>query len=357
MKSLLTFLIVFFIVSVAWSQKTAEQYFVVIPDLPASPCESGIEGHTDFMLKTNKLLDEIKQDLNERHKKARQFMKRNEDAARRNALANSGMVLTPGQMQVMQQENKHLTKEQKKKLADEVMQQNMNISMQEIENLKKDKKHVDPASAENWTKSYSTELEAQREGNPEKFQADQIKNKEMFDIQKELDHEQKVLNGGLYEFTERLNKLQEEADTAHARLRLITGPKYAYVDTITSQLAREKKKCGCTMEDRSKQVYEEVNLILEQIYLQEYQYCLPLTPQYLEIMKDYKQYIFTQFERCNRIENLQEEVQFRQTGVRDPEFKPGALAVESVKDYVVLLTGVFKYKIRGNPLSDRTEPE
>lgn len=353
MKLIVIVSIICFCTGSTWAQKTADMYFHQIPNPPSAPCEKSVLGNDDFTVKVNVLLSELKEDINQRHKKSAKFMKEHEDDARKNAVANSGLVLTPEQMKVMQQKNKHLTAEQKAQLADEVMQQNMNVSMAELKNLKNEDNKVDPKAAENWAKAYSTELEAQRDIDPEKAQADQIRNKALFDLQKELSDELEILNAGMGEFTERLTKLQEEADTSYSKLRMQTDPIKAYIDTITSQLSREKKQCQCEMKEKSIEVFEEVNKLMEKIQLLEYQYCLPLTPQYLDILEDYKLFIQREFGRCDKIEALQEEMQFRQTGVRDPEFHPGLLAVESLRDYVVLLSNVFKYKISDNPSSSQ----
>lgn len=334
------------------AQKTADQYFNQIPPPPSAPCESSELGNGEFKDKVNVLLDELKKDIDYRHQKSAKYMKEHEDIARKNAVANSGLVLTPDQKKKLEQKNKHMTETQKAELADEVMQQNMNVSLAELKKLRNEDNKVDKKAAENWAKAYSTELESQREVDPEKAEADQIRNSDLFYLQTQLNDELMQLNAGMAEFTERLSKLQEEADTAYSRLRMETNPKQAYIDTIESQLSREKKQCGCSMEERSKEVFEEVNLLMKQIQLLEYQYCLPLTPQYLAILEDYKLFIMKEFGRCDRIEKLQEEMQFRQIGVRDPEFKPGLLAVQSVRDYVVLLSNVYKFKISENPYQE-----
>ena len=349
MRRIGSIVILYIFIGSAWAQKTADQYFHQIPNLPSAPCEKTVLGDNDFSVKVNVLLSELKEDINQRHKKSAKYMKEHEDEARKNAVANSGLVLTPEQMKLMQQKNKHLSADKKAQLADEVMQQNMNVSMAELQNLKNEDKRVDPKAAENWAKAYSTELEAQRDIDPEKAQADQIRSKATFDLQKELNGELEILNAGMGEFTERLLKLQEEADSSYSKLRLQTDPIKAYIDTITSQLSREKKQCQCEMKEKSIEVFEEVNMLMEKIQLLEYQYCLPLTPQYLDILEDYKLFIQREFSRCDKIESFQEEIQFRQTGVRDPEFHPGLLAVESLKDYVVLLSNVYKYKISDKP--------
>jgi ElaB/YqjD/DUF883 family membrane-anchored ribosome-binding protein len=340
-----------------FAQKTASEYLADIPTVPGAPCERDDAAPQNFKEDINKVIDELSKDIAARNKKAKDFMKDHEKQARETAVKNSGLVLTPEQMKVMQQENKHMTQAQKDKLANEVMQQNMNVSMAELDRLKKGGKHVDSTAAANWAQGFSTELNAEREINPEKAQAAEIRNKQTNDLVKEMNDTQQRLYAGEDKYTQQLNDLQYLADSLYRILRMHTDPMHAEADTIQARLAREKAACNCAMEEASKKVFDRVNFLLEEIQTLEYMYCPPLTNKYLEILGYYHGYIETTFTSSYRLEELQAEIQYRQTGIKDPEFKPGLLALQAVHHYAELVSNVYRYKISDRPLNDEEKKQ
>lgn len=358
MKRLTGFFVLTFLVSsVLAQQKTATEYLIQIPHTPDLPCERDMVGGNDFKGDIAKVLSEMSKDIAARNKKARDYMKGHEKEARETAVKNSGLVLTPEQMKVMQQENKHMTQAQKDQLADQVMQQNMNVSLDELKKMKDENGKVNPKAVENWAQAYSTELDAERDLNPEKARAAEIRNKQTNDLVKEMNDIQQRLYASEDKYTQRLNDLQYLADSMYLILRRHTDPMQAEADTIQKRLAREKAACKCDLEEASKRVFARVNFLLEEIQTLEYMYCLPLTPKYLDIVRDYRAYIETIFNDCNKVEELQAEINFRQTGIKDPEFRPGLLALHAVHHYAELVSNVYRYKISDRPLNDEEKKQ
>jgi hypothetical protein len=335
------------------AQKSVYNYLSDIPALPGAPCERDDAALPNFKANIAKVMDELSDDIAARNKKSKAFMKEHEKEARETAVKNSGLMLTPEQMKMMQQDNKHMTQAQKDKLANEVMQQNMGVSMKQIDKLRvKGSDKVDSVKAARWGEAYSTQVNAEREINPGKFEARQIKDKSTLDLEKQIDSITKILAAGEDKYSQKLNALQNEADTMYLILRRHTDPMHAEADTIQARLARDKAACNCSMEEASKKVFARVNFLLEEIQTLEYAYCLPLTPKYLDIVRDYRAYIETIFDECNMLEELQTEMLFRQTGVKDPAFQPGLMAIEVVHHYAELVSNVYRYKISDMPLND-----
>lgn len=359
MKRLTGFFVLTFLVSsVLAQQKTATEYLIQIPHTPDLPCERDMVGGNDFKGDIAKVLSEMSKDIAARNKKARDYMKGHEKEARETAVKNSGLVLTPKQMKVMQQENKHMTQAQKDQLADQVMQQNMNVSMAELDKLKKGGKHVDSTAAANWAQGYSTELNAEREINPEKAHAAEIRNKQTNDLVKEMNNLQQRLYAGEDKYTQQLNDLQYLADSLFRILLTHTNPMRAKIDTLLARLAREKAACSCAMEEASKKVDAEVTMLQEEILTLNYMYCPYPTNKYLEILGYYRGYIeSTVLPNINHLEELQAEIHYRQTGIRDPEFRPGLLAIQAVYHYAELVSNVYKYKINDRPLNDEEKKQ
>jgi len=357
MKFILSLILLVGITIAVNAQKSVYEYLAAIPYVPGAPCELDDAAPKDFKANIAKVLDEMSKDIAARKKKADNYMKDHETEARETALKNSGLVLTPAQMKIMQQENKHMTQAQKDELANNVMKQNMDVSMKQIDNLrvKKGSNKVDSVKAARWGEAYSTQVSAEREINPGKFEAREMKAKSMRDLAKQIDSISKILNAGENKYTERLNDLQDLADSLYLIMLTHTDPMHAEIDTINARLARDKAACNCDLEEASKKVFARTNFLFDEIQTLEYMYCLPLTPTYIDIVKDYRAYIETIFDECNMLEELQAEMHYRQTGIKDPMFHPGLMALEVVHHYAELVSNVYQYKMSDKPTQSTEE--
>jgi len=347
MKRLFLMLFVCTIVMSSQGQKSALAYFKDLPGPLIDPCESDTlptRLYKEQLGRVNKVLGS---DIKARKKEVNDHMIGHKEEMKETMMKNSGLTLTPEQMQKMKQDNKHMTQEQKMKMADEMMQQNANISMKEVEARKADSQKKDTAALKRWSQAYATENMADQPADQAKTEAEKLKMKSLIDLSKELSDIQAKLSGGGGKFTQQLDLLQKDADSAWVELQKQIQP---YLDEITkiNEAKSRRIKDGNDSEDASKGDFEAIKKLQEQIHLLKFLYCEPLTSRYVKILEGLSQYIPSTFDDCNRMDELNVEINYRQTGVRMPAGALGLSALLAVQDYARQLGEIQKYRLVGH---------
>ena len=344
MKRFILMLILSAIFSTIYAQKGALDYFQGLPGPLTGPCDSDTLATRLYQEQLGRVNKMLGSDISARKKEVNDYMKAHKEEMKETMIKNSGLTFTPEQMQKMKQDNKNMTKEQKMQLADQMMQQNANISMKEVEARKKNADNKDTAALKNWSQAYATENMADQPADQAKIEAEKLKMKSSADLSKELSDIQAKLNGSGGKFTQQLDLLQKDADSAWVELQKQIQP---YKDEITRLYEAKSKRmeAGNENEESSKETFEAVIKLQEEIHRLKYMYCHPLTSRYVEILHGLNQYIPGTFVDCDRIDELNVEINFRQTGVRMPSEAIGLSALLAVQDYAGLLNDIQKYRL------------
>jgi len=235
-----------------------------------------------------------------------------------------------------------------------MMKQNANISMNEVQARKADSEKKDTAALKRWSQAYATENMADQPADQAKIDAEKLKMKSLADLTKELSDIQAKLNGGGGKFTQQLDLLQKDADTAWVELQRHIQP---FKDEIARiyEAQTERIKAGNENEESGRETFEAVKELAEQIHLQKYMYCHPLTSRYVEILKGLNQYLPGSFADCDRMDELNVEINYRQTGVRMPAEAIGLSALLAVQNYAGLLAEIQKYRLVGPEMETKSE--
>jgi hypothetical protein len=332
------------ILSTIYAQKGALDYFQGLPGPLTGPCDSDTLATRLYHEQLSRVNKKLETEISTRKKEVKDYMKANKEEMKEAMIKNSGLTFTPEQMQKMKQDNKNMTKEQKMQLADQMMQQNANISMKEVEARKKNADNKDTAALKNWSQAYATENMADQPADQAKIEAERLKMKSTADLSKELSDIQAKLNGGGGIFTQQLDLLQKDADSAWVELQRHIQP---YEDEMAriSEAQSRRIEAGNENEESGRETFEAIKKIQEQIHLLKYNYCHPLTSRYVEILIGLKQYLPGTFADCDRMDELNVEINFRQTGVRMPAAAIGLSALLAVDDYAGLLNDIQKYRL------------
>jgi hypothetical protein len=307
----------------ASGQQTAMQYFSQLPDIPGNPCTIDDSARVHYVDNLRAVTDVLNEDVHNRTKTAEKFVKDHRADAEATAMKNAGFEGMDVQ-KLKNLDTKHMSEAEKKAMIDQLMQQNMNMTYDEAMKLKS--KSKDTAYLKGWSKAYSTEQMANAD--PEKLQADALKNKKMFDLQMNQKYLTDKMNAGWDKYSQMFDSLQKEADTARADLDRQLKPLYAELDS------------GNINGDRRE-------AIEDQIYKQNMSFCQEYNPRYCKILFDYKEHLFDILLKCDydTLENVQHEILNYQLGVEDPLYKPGLYALQAVGGYASLLGTVFKYSV------------
>ena len=332
------------IFSTIYAQKAALDYYQGLPGPLTGPCDSDTLPTRLYHEQLNSVNKLLGPDISARKKEVNDYMKGHKEEMKETMIKNSGLTFTPEQIQKMKQDNKHMTQEQKMKMADEMMQQNANISMKEIQARKADSEKKDTAALKRWSQAYATENMADQPADQAKIDAEKLKMKSTVDLTKELFDLQAKLNGGGGKFTQQLDLLQKDADSAWVELEKNIQP---YEDEMArlSEAQSRRIEAGNENEESGRETFEAIKKIQEQIHLLKYLYCEPLTSRYVEILKGLDQYLPGTFADYDHMDELNVEINYRQTGVRMPAGALGLSALLAVQDYAGKLNEIQKYRL------------
>ncbi len=344
MKRFILILFVLAMVINCHGQISALTYFQGLPGPLLDPCNSDTLATRLYHEQLRQVNKKLGPDIKARKKEVNDYMKDHKEAMKETMIKNSGLTFTPEQMQKMKQDNKHMTQEQKMKMADEMMQQNANISMKEVQARKADSEKKDTAALKRWSQAYATENMADQPADQAKIDAEKLKMKSTVDLTKELFDLQAKLNGGGGKFTQQLDLLQKDADSAWVELQKNIQP---YLDEMArlSEAQSRRIEAGNETEESGRETFEAIKKIQEQIHLLKYLYCEPLTSRYVEILKGLDQYLPGTFADCDHMDELNVEINYRQTGVRMPAGALGLSALLAVQDFAGKLNDIQKYRL------------
>jgi hypothetical protein len=317
-----------------------------LPLPPGNVCDIESKELSGYKAQIKKVQIKVLAEIEERQNIVNNFMKNKQELMKANALKQSELSLTPAQMQAMKKDNKHLSQEEKMKLADQIMQQNMNISMQEIQQRQQESKNKDTAALMRYSRAYATEMMA-GQTDPDADAAKRIEMNKKKEIAEKLAWIQEKLYRQGLKIQIMMDTLQVDSDTAYSKLLQAEEPYKKEMDRVSemNRLDPERKN----NESAARADFETVNRCLLEIKRLRYQYCFPLTPRYIEILAAMSRYLPTAFNDQDEADRLNNDMLFEQTGVRPPEEAIGLTALKSVEKYITMLLDADKYRIEENP--------
>jgi hypothetical protein len=253
----------------------------------------------------------------------------NEDQMKKNAMAKTGV--SPQliqQMMAIEEASKGTSGEtkkkydaQKKELVGQMMEQSTNISMGEIENLKK----MDKAGKTAWAEAYATEKKAEVMADPKAYQD---KNAKMMKDVKLVQKQQQLadsLGGKQTKFMKQFEDLDQDETAIGMQTKIAT---------LESELNKLYKQ--------DKVNESEVRAKLNAIRNLEISYCNLQSSKYQAILIDYKSFLMSSIQPYYRLEKLTNQINTAQTGV-DVNLEPGLMGLEQIRAYLSKLSEVYKY--------------
>jgi len=333
-------------------QKSVYSYFQSLSFPPETVCTDDTSIFKYFR-ELGKVQKELSADIADREKVVNKYMKEHNEDMKQHMVQNSNMKFTPEQMQAMKKDNKHMTQEEKMKFADQIMQQNINVSMKEMQNMKEYSQGKDTAALKRYSQAYATERMADQNADPAVVEAERLKMKSQADISKQLFDINQRLTGRGSKYTQLLDNLQVESDTAWSELLKQIKPFEDQIETINEMRRDDENRRND--ENASRQDFEQVKMLQKQIQQLKYQYCFELTPKYFEILHGLSMYLPTTFNDCDSVDYLNSELIFRQTGVRPPKEALGISSLKAVEHYASLLANCRRYKLVEDPNKPETQ--
>lgn len=321
MKKLLFFAVSLFFPSLLFSQVTPEAFLANIPSLPNNVCNDDQDEKDAFIKKLYDLEAEIEAVINPKKQIVEDAYQNSKVDVEKNIAKEYN--LSGADMQKLKQiqniKDKKQKKEEQKKIADKILQDKTNISMEEIEKLKKMSKEGKKA----WVEAYSTEQMATMEGKTDSINAFNQKNMDKYNLAQEQSKLMNQVDAVNKMFANKIKELNEEDSVATIAFLVER-------DTIMAHLG-----------DYYAEEYERA---IEKIRELEKQYCETMTPQYFDILNDQTNKIKTLLPTFYKLEKVNAELSQATLNVQNKDFySEGLMGLETVKGHITLLTTAFKY--------------
>jgi hypothetical protein len=321
-KYLLILLPLLFSALPAWSMNLrADSYFNELPMAPRHPCSQNREIREKFNNQVSGIAERLDEDIRERERVIK-------DAKRRDSKKMQEAVMDqPGFQGVDEETMKRMSREQRKKKAEQLMEQKYGVSMEEIDNLKQMKKEGKIKGVIGWGNAFTAEQQATAAMDPEKAAKTQQKNMETA----HLAGEQADLAMKLAEHTGKYDK---------KNLELADDPQgkqfFELVKSRENDLAaRQKEYPPCkTIESMEK----EINAAKKT-------YCNHMSTNYIEILDGLHVSIVEDMGNYDKLDQLQAQIQEIQFGVKPIYEQEGLAALKAVRSYIHQLKKVYQYDL------------
>ncbi|MFA5045154.1 MAG: hypothetical protein WC542_04415 [Paludibacter sp.] len=338
MKTIFMLFLLLFAMNYANAQVRPEAYLSNLPSVPEDICSDETQGKDEFLSKVNEISGELQTEMERRHENNDAKVEANKPKMMDNAMRQTGVSpeLTQKMMDLENQskgatgDQKKAYEAQKKALADQMMQQSMNISMGEIENLKK----MDKAGQKAWATAYATEKQAEVAADPKKFQDQNAREMQKYNLLQSQKQLRDSLNAQQNRYMKKFAEIDED-EIGKKLLNKIEGIRKEIADLYT-----ETAKIG-TSPDENKLIALRSDMKKAKV-----SYCNLQSPKYINVLAEYKSFIQSSMSAYYRLEKLSNEVAKMQTGV-DISPEPGEFGLGNVSSYIKQLLGAYKYNLYG----------
>lgn len=325
MQKILSFL--FMICSIQLFSQTGQAYLQKFPSLPDSKCIADTAEIKEFNFRLSEVTNQLdsiyrlrKYNLEERIKHIQPNVEKK--IAQDYDLSNADL---------QKLKNKKLSKEEKKRIAYQMMQNKANISMEEIEQLKKMKKEGNKEGIQGWAEAYSTQKMS------ELISGDSTKTPELLEIEKD-----QVKNKKLNDLTKEQSDLVNRIDAVNKRF---SNKMIEFTKEDSIQSAELKKN----IEPLEKMLIEE-DLTPEQrrdieikIATYQFNYCNKLSPMYMDIIKDFRLSFEPLLPLYDRLEVVNAKINAITLGLEEWPIDPGLMQLEAVNGIAHSIASIFKY--------------
>ena len=250
-----------FIVFATFAQTTPEQFLQSVPALPNEICSLKQAEKESCIQKFEAFGDKIEAEIDRRNKSADKNAEDNAEAMKKGALKQAGF----DEATIAQMEN--ATPEQRKALADKMMQQQYNISMDDAQNLK----NMTKEQREAWAAAHGAKVAADAQANPDKYKTQNTNSTELYKVTTEIQELNKKFKSKETEFQQRINTIINDPDAEKRRVE---------IDGLQSKLT----SMGGEVSDAEAKKMDEIAAQMKRL---KSQYCAEFAPQYLVVVKDY----------------------------------------------------------------------
>jgi hypothetical protein len=228
---------------------------------------------------------------------------------------------------------KKLSAAEKKALMDKMLKEKTDISMKQIEQLKKMKNEGNKEGIQNWADAYSTQKMS------EMMTGDSTKTPEQIEMEKNL-AKNKELN-------DLMNEQKQITDRIAAVDKRITNKMIEFnkEDSIQTEIRNRKNEPLEEMLTRGDLNSDQRRTIMMEIATNHLIYCEKISPMYIDIINDMRISTEPLIPTYDRLEIVNAEINAKTLGLKEWPTDPGLMQLEAVRSLAHAIAGVYKYTI------------
>lgn len=228
---------------------------------------------------------------------------------------------------------KKLSAAEKKALMDKMLKEKTDISMKQIEKLKKMKKEGNKEGIQNWADAYSTQKMS------EMMSGDSTKTPEQIEMEKNLSKNK--------ELNDLMKEQKQIMDRIAAVDKRITNKMIEFnkEDSIQTEIRKRKNKPLEEMLTNSNLNSDQRRTIMMEIATNHLIYCEKISPMYIDIINDMRISTEPLIPTYDRLEIVNAEINAKTLGLKEWPVDPGLMQLEAVRSLAHAIAGVYKYTI------------
>ncbi len=317
---------VFFILifgAIGYAQTSAEAYMKSIPALPKDSCSASLESNQMYTEKVQSLIDELQADIEARNEKVNAAAEANKDAVEANAMNQVSQMTGMSQADLTKLKNsKNMTDAEKQALANQILMQKTNMSMDEVKKLST----MSAAGKQAYMQAMGTEMMATSGNNQQTSPA-------VADIQKTTDllnQQQTLMNA----YIDGQKKIIDQ---------------YAAIDNATKAKAmleniqkwqQKQRSFGEIVSKAQAKVIDSLEVLINAERLK---YCEFQTPKYRAQLRNHLSVLKSSLPEYRKFGKANCAYISNQTKIEQPAEMIDVPALEAIRDYLRCLKNVHKY--------------
>jgi ribonuclease HII len=324
MRTIFIILLFIFIGFSGKTQSTPEDFLKKAPALPKDSCGISREAMESFKQNVAGLIEEVESEISLLENKIEAGGTSNEDRAKETALKQMAQQYGMSEEDIAKvKDSKNLSSADKQALANKMMVQQTNMSMDEIKNLSK----MDEAGKKAYAEAYATEMMANAQANPKPQPVNnsaktmqQLMAEQQAATSKIMASSQKI--GNLYASIENdpsRHEMLKKIENWHNKLMSMTGIDYGQgkqMDSLSVLIKNEQIK-----------------------------YCSKFSPKYRAAVRQHFSIVKATLPDYRQLGDITAEVIKLQYGIVTPPESTETGILQAVKGYLTALENAFRFNL------------
>jgi hypothetical protein len=324
MKKVSFVFIALFISAIASAQTRTTDYMKKIPALPRDSCNVTKANAESYTAQVSSILTQIESDLDMLNKMVDKHMKDNTATAQQTAMNQMSQQYGISQADMEKMKNsKNMSAEEKKALANKMMQQQTNMTVDEAKKVGK----MSEAGKQAYAEAYATESMATAQADPKQ----QEKNESAKNTY-ELLSAQQTIQGNIAATNQKISdlyasiesdpdgqKMLKNIETWQSKLMSMTGIDYGQGDQMDS-----------------------LSLLIKN---EKIKYCDKFTPRYRSALRQHLKILKVSLPEFKKLADVTAEITLAQTGISMPPEGQEIPGLGAIEGYLGKLKEVYKFKL------------